>query len=177
MLKITDYIKDEIDEFQVFDEVTKLKKTGNVYRCCCPFHNEKTPSFTVYPPSVNQKYYSFYCFGCGKGGDSIKFIQLLNNLNSYSDAIKFIINKYGLKVNTDITEQTTQKRIVNDYLEHSNDVDLIPIDIINLKCSLILKYLKADESKYQWLDEQLNNRSLGEAQSLIREVMNDDCIH
>ncbi len=53
-----------------------LKKVGNLYWGLCPFHPDRHPSFTVYPETD-----SFFCFGCGKGGDKIEFIKLMENCN------------------------------------------------------------------------------------------------
>lgn len=59
---------------------------------CCPLHNEKTPSFKVYP-----KTNSFYCFGCGAGGDVIKFVELMEHVSA-SDAAKIIDGNFGLGI-------------------------------------------------------------------------------
>ena len=61
-----------------------LKRAGSNLKGLCPFHNEKTPSFTVYP-SDN----SFYCFGCGVGGDQISFTMKIEHLD-YPDALKYL---------------------------------------------------------------------------------------
>ena len=53
-----------------------LKRSGRTYKCLCPFHSERTPSMVVYPESN-----SFYCFGCGAGGDTITFIMKAENLD------------------------------------------------------------------------------------------------
>ena len=66
-----------------------LKKKGTNYWACCPFHNEKTPSFSVSPAKGIYK-----CFGCGKGGNSINFIMEHEHYN-YPEALKFIANKYN----------------------------------------------------------------------------------
>ena len=63
-----------------------LKRRGRTYVCNCPFHSEKTPSFTVFPDTQ-----SFYCFGCGAGGDVITFIQQIENLD-FMDAVKLLDN-------------------------------------------------------------------------------------
>ncbi len=54
----------------VINSYVQLKKRGRTFVCNCPFHSEKTPSFTVFPDTQ-----SFYCFGCGAGGDVITFIR------------------------------------------------------------------------------------------------------
>ncbi len=67
-----------------------LKRRGKTLVGLCPFHNEKTPSFTVYPESQ-----SFYCFGCGSGGDAVTFLRKIENLD-YIDAIKALADKVGM---------------------------------------------------------------------------------
>lgn len=69
-----------------------LKRAGSNVKGLCPFHSEKTPSFTVYP-SDN----SFYCFGCGVGGDAISFTMKMEHLD-YPDAIKFLAKRAGITV-------------------------------------------------------------------------------
>ncbi len=69
-----------------------LKRAGSNLKGLCPFHSEKTPSFTVYP-SDN----SFYCFGCGAGGDQISFVMRMEHLD-YPDAIQYLAKKAGITV-------------------------------------------------------------------------------
>lgn len=69
-----------------------LKRAGTNLKGLCPFHSEKTPSFTVYP-SDN----SFYCFGCGIGGNAITFIRQMEHLD-YRDALEFLAKRAGLNV-------------------------------------------------------------------------------
>ncbi len=69
-----------------------LQKKGKDYWACCPFHNEKTPSFSVSPDKQ-----IFYCFGCKKGGDVINFIREIENL-PYPDAVRFLAKRAGLEV-------------------------------------------------------------------------------
>ena len=72
-----------------------VKRAGRNLKCLCPFHREKTPSFVIYPE--NQ---SFYCFGCGVGGDAISFVMKAENLD-YPDAIRFLAQMYGMTVPED----------------------------------------------------------------------------
>ena len=67
----------------VIGSYVSLKRAGSNLKGLCPFHSEKTPSFTVYPQDN-----SFYCFGCGAGGDVISFIRKKENLD-YPDAVEF----------------------------------------------------------------------------------------
>ena len=69
-----------------------LKRAGSNLKGLCPFHNEKTPSFTVYPADN-----SFYCFGCGAGGDAITFIRKRENLD-YPDAVEFLAKRAGITI-------------------------------------------------------------------------------
>lgn len=68
----------------------QLRRAGRMEKGLCPFHNEKTPSFYVYPETA-----SFYCFGCGAGGDAITFIKLIQNLD-YVEAVKFLAARVGM---------------------------------------------------------------------------------
>ncbi len=67
-----------------------LKRAGRISKGLCPFHGEKTPSFTVYPDTQ-----SYYCFGCGNGGDVVTFIKNIENLD-YIDAVRFLAEKNGM---------------------------------------------------------------------------------
>ena len=69
-----------------------LKRAGSNLKGLCPFHSEKSPSFTVYPQDN-----SFYCFGCGAGGDAITFIRKRENLD-YPDAVEFLANRAGITI-------------------------------------------------------------------------------
>jgi DNA primase len=81
-----------IDILDVVGDFVKLKKRGANYLGLCPFHNEKTPSFTVSPSKEIYK-----CFGCGKSGNSISFI-MEHEKATYVDALKWLANKYGIEV-------------------------------------------------------------------------------
>ena len=91
--------KDTIDQVLMRNDIVSLigsyvslKRAGSNLKGLCPFHSEKSPSFTVYP-SDN----SFYCFGCGAGGDAITFIRKRENLD-YPDAVEFLANRAGITV-------------------------------------------------------------------------------
>lgn len=80
------------DVVEVIGDFVALKKRGASMIACCPFHNEKTPSFNVSPAKQIYK-----CFGCGKGGDAVRFIMDLEGL-SYPDALKWLAKKYNIEV-------------------------------------------------------------------------------
>lgn len=83
-------LKSANDIVDLFSTYADLKKRGRVYVCCCPFHAEKTASCTIYPENN-----SFYCFGCGTGGDIIKFIRLTDNV-SYMEAVRTLAQRCGM---------------------------------------------------------------------------------
>lgn len=80
------------DVVDVVGDFVSLTKRGSNMIACCPFHNEKTPSFSVSPSKGIYK-----CFGCGKGGDSVRFIMDLEGL-SYPEALKWLAKKYGIEI-------------------------------------------------------------------------------
>lgn len=80
------------DVVDLISSYVSLKKRGNTYVGLCPFHNEKTPSFTVYENTQ-----SFYCFGCGAGGDSVSFMRKIENLD-YIDAVKVLAQRAGMQM-------------------------------------------------------------------------------
>lgn len=85
-------LKMKTDINDVISSYISLKKRGRTYVGLCPFHNEKTPSFTVYPDTQ-----SFYCFGCGAGGDAVGFIKKIENLD-YIDAVKSLAQRAGVQM-------------------------------------------------------------------------------
>ena len=91
-----------LDILDVIGGFVKLKKRGSNYLGLCPFHNEKTPSFTVSPAKELYK-----CFGCGKAGNTISFI-MEHEKYSYVDALKWLANKYGIEIEE--TFQSNEQR-------------------------------------------------------------------
>ncbi|GAB3502968.1 DNA primase [Spirosoma knui] len=90
-----DRIRQSADILEVINDFVSLKKRGSNYIACCPFHNEKTPSFNVNPTRQIYK-----CFGCGKAGDAVRFIMDIENIG-YGEALRYLAKKYGI----DIEEQ------------------------------------------------------------------------
>lgn len=92
MEELVTQIKDKLDIVDVVSEQVILKKNGNHYWGLCPFHKEKTPSF-----SVNRSLGIYKCFGCGAGGDAISFIMKTQN-KSFMDVISELAAQFGLEV-------------------------------------------------------------------------------
>lgn len=97
-------LKYKTDISDIISSYVSLKKRGSTFVGLCPFHNEKTPSFTVYPETQ-----SFYCFGCGAGGDAVTFIKKIENLD-YIDAVKMLAQRAGLQMPTDGFDDSISKR-------------------------------------------------------------------
>ncbi len=87
-----DRIKQAADIVEVVGDYVSLKKRGSNYTACCPFHNEKTPSFNVNPARQ-----IFKCFGCGAAGDAIKFVMDIDGIG-YGEALKHLAQKYSIEV-------------------------------------------------------------------------------
>jgi len=85
-------IRDAADIVEIISDYIPLKKSGGNYVGLCPFHNEKTPSFTV---SDTKQF--FHCFGCGEGGDALTFIMKKENL-SFPEAVKVLAHKLGIVI-------------------------------------------------------------------------------
>ncbi|NPB05686.1 MAG: DNA primase [Aquificae bacterium] len=94
-MSVYDKIRSMLDIVDVVSEYLPLKKVGNSYAARCPFHPDRTPSFYVSPSRQ-----LFKCFGCGKGGDVIKFVAEYENL-SYREAAKLLAERYNLPVEFD----------------------------------------------------------------------------
>lgn len=112
---MTIYINDDIiekvretgDIVNIVSDYVPLKKSGANYVGLCPFHNEKTPSFTV---SDTRQF--FHCFGCGEGGDALTFIMKMENLQ-FPEAVKFLADKMGITIE--------EERPKNEKLAHERN--------------------------------------------------------
>lgn len=102
-------IIDTAEIIEVVQDFVNLKKRGVNYLGLCPFHNEKTPSFTVSPAKGIYK-----CFGCGKGGNAVNFIMEHEHL-SYPDALKYLAKKYNIEV--------VEKELTAEEIQQQNERD------------------------------------------------------
>ena len=94
-------LRSRVDIVGVVEQYVTLKKSSSSsYVGLCPFHNEKTPSFTVFPATR-----SFYCFGCGAGGDAVSFIMKEENLD-YVGALEFLAARAGIEIPTERNEMS-----------------------------------------------------------------------
>ena len=104
-------LKQSCDMERIVSGYLPLKKKGRYLVGLCPFHSEKSPSFYVYPQ--NQ---SFYCFGCGAGGDVITFIRRIENLE-YMEAVKLLADRCGLELPMDSDQSDARSMLKKRVLE------------------------------------------------------------
>ncbi|EIK43761.1 DNA primase [Cellvibrio sp. BR] len=99
-----DDMLDRLDIVDVVDSRVKLRKTGKNFSACCPFHDEKTPSFTVSP---EKQFY--YCFGCGASGNALGFVMDYERL-SFPEAVESLARLTGLEVPREVQTEAQAKR-------------------------------------------------------------------
>ena len=108
-------LKNHLDVVDVISQFLELKKSGANFKACCPFHGETTPSFVVSPAKQ-----IYHCFGCGVGGDSIKFVMEYEKL-SYPETIEKLASMYNFNLDyentTEIKQDTKILEEVNKYYQ------------------------------------------------------------
>jgi DNA primase len=104
-------IKNKLSVVDVIGETVQLKKAGSTYKGLCPFHGEKTPSFTVTPARDSWK-----CFGCGEGGDVFSFVMKRDGL-SFPEALKVLAAKAGVELDERTTREDARKARLRSVLE------------------------------------------------------------
>lgn len=135
-------LKYKCDIVEVISQYAPLQKKGGRYFGCCPFHNEKTPSFCV-----NNGWY--HCFGCGASGDVVKFVMEMESVSFY-DAVKILADKVGLQLpEVKLDPQYAQKK------EHGDVLKQLMRDAARYYRNNLL-----DEKKGKDAREYLHNRSL-----------------
>lgn len=108
-------LRNRADIESTISSYVNLKRAGRISKGLCPFHGEKTASFTVYPDTQ-----SYYCFGCGNGGDVITFIKNIENLD-YLDAVRFLADRVGLDVPDENNYDSTMNKRRLRMLEANRD--------------------------------------------------------
>jgi DNA primase len=104
-------VKNKLSVVDVVGESVQLKKAGTTYKGLCPFHGEKTPSFTVTPARDSWK-----CFGCGEGGDIFSFVMKRDSL-TFPEALKVLATKAGVELDERTTREDAHKKRLRDVLE------------------------------------------------------------
>lgn len=112
--EIKEEIKYRCDIVDVVSGYVNLKRAGSNYNGLCPFHSEKSPSFTVFPSTK-----SFYCFGCGAGGDVVTFIMKRENLD-YRASLEFLAKRAGITIPEDEEEKRDPNTVKRDRVLSMN---------------------------------------------------------
>ncbi len=111
-----DDLLSRVDIVEIIDRYVPLKKAGANHKACCPFHGEKTPSFTVSQPKQ-----FYHCFGCGVSGNAISFLMEFDNMH-FVDAVEFLADRAGLEVPRDaVASITPSQQGLFDALNTCND--------------------------------------------------------
>ena len=97
--EVIEEIRQRNDIVELIGSYVNLKRAGSNFSGLCPYHSERSPSFTVFPATQ-----SFYCFGCGAGGDAITFAMKSENLD-YPSAVEFLAKRAGITITVDDREQ------------------------------------------------------------------------
>lgn len=184
-----EYVKTQVDSLDYIRNNLRLKKIGQVYRGLCPFHGEKTPSLTVYPPGTmrrgeSQEHTSFYCFGCGAAGDMFEFRKRIEKLKSSVDALQKFEEELGIIVD----EESTKMNYLLEALNKAKNVqeNTLNISEINMVCSSMsrnyLLWVKDNypeqyneeveviEKYYKYFDFAFEEKSAFECMQLIDDV-------
>ena len=134
--EVLEKIRAQVDIVDLISDYLHLKKSGSNYMGLCPFHNEKTPSFSVSPAKG-----IFKCFGCGAGGDHISFIMQKENL-SFREAVEFLANKYNIELKEYKNNESKQHRELREKIYEANrDAAIYYMNCLT-KSSVALNYLK-----------------------------------
>ncbi|WP_316929009.1 DNA primase [Nitritalea halalkaliphila] len=104
----TDRVREVADIEDIVNEYVPLKKKGQNLWACCPFHNEKSPSFSVSPAKQIYK-----CFGCGKAGDPIQFIMDIEGM-SFTEAVRHLAQRYGIEIEEERERTPEQRRALSE---------------------------------------------------------------
>ena len=112
--QIIEDIKSRNDIENVISSYITLKRAGSNLNGHCPFHSEKTPSFTVFPATQ-----SFYCFGCGAGGDAITFVMRMENLD-YISAVRALAERSGVTIPENVSYNDGKKEVTRQRVLEMN---------------------------------------------------------
>lgn len=131
-----DDLLNRADIVDVIDKRVTLKKTGKNYSACCPFHNEKTPSFSVQP---DRQFY--YCFGCGAGGNAIGFVMNYDGVE-FPQAVENLASDCGMEVPREENKANDRKRAENSKL----------LDVLELSSKFFQFQLRQHENRQNAVD-------------------------
>ena len=111
-----DDLLDRVDIVDVVNSRVQLKKAGKNYKACCPFHEEKSPSFTV---AQDKQFY--YCFGCGAGGNALGFVMEFDRLD-FLPAVEMLAKNAGLEIPREAAQDRAGQQTERQPLFHAHRV-------------------------------------------------------
>ncbi len=149
-----DELQNRADIVRIVGDFVELKKKGSNWMGCCPFHSEKTPSFSV---SANKGFYK--CFGCGKGGNAFTFLMEIEGLN-FPEAIESVAQKSGIPLPEPVDDRTYQKRKEKKEVEKKLADKVIELNQIALE--FWEKHLEDDNPLSKAALKYLEDRELDE---------------
>ncbi|WP_077327025.1 DNA primase [Virgibacillus siamensis] len=147
--EVIEEVRKSNDIADVVGEYVQLKKQGRNYFGLCPFHGEKSPSF-----SVTQEKQIFHCFGCGKGGNVLTFIMEIEDFSFY-EALKFLADRSGIE----LPENTIQNQ---NTISTENQNVLTAYEWVTKLYHHLLRYTKDGQEGYQYFKERgINDETIG----------------
>lgn len=165
-------VQDRVDIEDVISDFVTLKRkgSGKYLWACCPFHDEKTPSFSVTPDKGIYK-----CFGCGKSGDSINFIMEHDGLN-YIEAIKYLAQKYGIEIveeeqSDEVAERQSERESLYIILNFAKDYFQDKLQNSEQGRSIGLSYFKERGFNQTAIDKFELGYSLDQWDALHKEAL------
>lgn len=115
-MTIAEAVKANSDLLEVIGSSVKLRQAGSdTWKGLCPFHSEKSPSFSVHPKAGY-----FHCFGCGQGGDVLKFVMQLDGL-TFREALEELAGRYGATIPDRVRKDPVKRKIA--LLERQGKID------------------------------------------------------
>ncbi|MCK4918565.1 MAG: DNA primase [Candidatus Pacebacteria bacterium] len=149
-------IKEKLNIVDVVSSYIKVEKAGSNFKACCPFHNEKTPSFFISPDRG-----TFKCFGCGEGGDIFTFVEKYEGVD-FKGSLKLLAEKAGVVLVKEDPQKTNEKNRIYDVLETSTS--FFEANLLNNKEAL--DYLKNRGLEEKTIKQFRLGFALGEWQGL-----------
>lgn len=154
-------LKQSVDIADIMSSYVNIKREGRNKKCLCPFHSEKTPSMVIY-----QDTQSFYCFGCGAGGDAFTFIKKIENLE-YVEAIKLIAKRAGVAVPEDYADDNISRLKTRIYEANREAARFFHNYLYNENTNPGLEYLRSRNLT----DATIKNFGLGYAPNSWDELL------
>ncbi len=165
-MDIIEKIKERADIIEIASNYTKLKKSGRRYVGLCPFHTEKTPSFTVDPEKG-----LYHCFGCGAGGDIFTLVMEKEGMD-FPSALEFLAKKYNIVIPK---KTSPTKKIEDDILEINQSAQLFFQNCLKgREGEIARKYIEGRGINGSWIETLGIGFSPNQWDSLVKYLRNND---